>query len=116
MSYKLKYTSIARDKLKELKVQISIRNGSAAAQKIVSGIMKEIRSLQRYPLRGPAVEELLGVHTDYRVLHVRYEYIFYRFAGDTIFVIDIYNERENIIRKMFGVSLRTQESIDFWGE
>ena len=116
MSYKLKYTPVARDKLRELKRQIGVRNGPVTAQRIVSGIIKGIRSLQRYPLRGPSVQDMLGIHTDYRVLHIGYEYIFYKFAGDTVFVVDVYNERENIIQKMFGESLRTQESIDFWGE
>lgn len=31
-------------------------------------------------------------------------------------LIDIYNEREDFLWRMFRVDLRTQDSIDFWGE
>ena len=36
--------------------------------------------------------------------------------NDTVYVTDIYNEREDFMWEMFRVNLRTHESIDFWGE
>jgi phosphoribosyl 1,2-cyclic phosphodiesterase len=35
---------------------------------------------------------------------------------EVIYITDIYSERENFMWKMFGISLRSQESIDFWDE
>lgn len=32
------------------------------------------------------------------------------------YISDIYNEREDFMWKMFGIKLRTQESVDYWGE
>lgn len=40
----------------------------------------------------------------------------YRAAYTLVFVTDIYNEQEDFMGKMFKVNLRTQDSIDFWGE
>lgn len=45
-----------------------------------------------------------------------YNYIFYRIEEEIIYVTDIYNEREDFMWDMFGIRLRTDESIDYWGE
>lgn len=36
--------------------------------------------------------------------------------NNTVFEIDIFNEHEDFMWRMFRVNLRTQDSIDFWGE
>lgn len=116
MKYKLKYSPDAKDKLKEIKQQITATNGKETAKRIISNITGAIRGLQDNPRKGPSVEELLKIPTPYRVLHVEHNFAFYRIEDDTVFVTDIYNERENFMWKMFRISLRTQESIDYWGE
>lgn len=116
MKYKLKYSPDASDKLKKLKKQIAASYGSDMATKIVSKIMREIRDLQDNPEKGSSVESILGIPTPYRFLHVEKNFVFYRIETDTIYVIDIYNEREDFLWRMFRVNLRTQDSIDFWGE
>ena len=45
-----------------------------------------------------------------------YNYVFYRIEEGIIYVTDIYNEREDFMWDMFGIRLRTDESIDYWGE
>lgn len=47
---------------------------------------------------------------------IEYTYIFYRVENNTIYITALYSERENFIQKMFGISLRTSESLEFWGE
>ena len=42
--------------------------------------------------------------------------MFYRIDEEIIYISDIYNECEDFMWKMFGIKLRTQESIDYWGE
>lgn len=116
MKYKLKYSPDASDKLRELRKQISANYGKSVAAKIVSKIMEEIRDLQNNPEKGSSVEAMLGIPTLYRFLHVEQNYVFYRIENGTIYVTDIYNEREDFMWRMFRVNLRTQESIDFWGE
>ena len=116
MKYKLKYSPDASDKLRELNKQITANYGKPVATKIVSKIMGEIRDLQNDPEKGPSVEAMLGISTPYRFLHVEQNYAFYRIENGTIYVTDIYNEREDFMWRMFRVNLRTQDSIDFWGE
>ena len=78
--------------------------------------MGEIRGLQNNPEKGPSVEALLGISISYRFLYVEHNYAFYRIENDTVYVTDIYNEHEDFLWEMFRVNLRTQDSIDFWGE
>ena len=116
MGYKLKYSPDASDKLRKLNRQITGSNGKQVATRIVSRIMGEIRGLQNNPEKGPSIEALLGIPNPYRFLHLPHNYAFYRIENDTVYVTDIYNEREDFMWEMFRVNLRTQESIDFWGE
>ena len=116
MKYKLKYSPDASDKLRKLNKQITDSNGKQVATRIVSKIMGEIRGLQNNPEKGPSVEALLGIPTSYRFLYIEHNYAFYRIENDTVYVTDIYNEREDFMWEMFRVNLRTQDSIDFWGE
>jgi len=116
LKYKLKYSPDARDKLRCIKAQITLAHGKTVAVHIVSKMMGEIKGLKDNPQKGPSVEALLGIPTQYRFLHVSQNYVFYRIEDDTIFVTDIYNEREDFLRRIFGVNLRTSESIDYWGQ
>ena len=116
MKYKLKYSPDARDKLREIKKQIALFHGNQLATKIVSKIKGNIRDLQNNPEKGTSVEALLGIPTSYRFLHIEHNYVFYKFQENTVFVTDIYNEKENFMWKIFGINLRTQDSIEFWGE
>lgn len=116
MKYKLKYSPDASDKLRKLNKQITGSNGKSVATRIVSKIMREIRELQNNPEKDPSVGALLGIFTSYRFLHVEHHYAFYKIENDNVYVMDIYNEREDFMWEMFRVNLRTQESIDFWGE
>ena len=66
--------------------------------------------------RRLSVEAMLGIPTPYRFLRVKQNYVFYRIEQDTVYIADIYNEREDCMWRRFRVNLRTQDSIDFWGE
>ena len=59
---------------------------------------------------------MIGISSPYFFLHVEHNYVFYRIDRNVIYIVDIYNEREDFMWKMFGIRLRTQESIDYWGE
>ena len=40
----------------------------------------------------------------------------YRIEAKKVVVVQMFNEREDFMMKLFGISGRTQESIDYWGE
>ena len=105
---KIKYSPDASDKLRQIK--------KIAGTKITGEIIAAINGLLSNPRKCPTVENMLGITNPYYFLHVEQNYVFYRIDGETIFVIDIYHEREDFMWKMFGIRLRTRESIEYWGE
>ena len=105
---KIKYSPDASDKLRSLK--------QTAGGKSVGNIMRAINGLITNPKKCPSIERMLEIPSPYYFLHIENNYVFYRIDDETIFVTDIYHERENFMWKMFGIKLRTQESIDYWGE
>ena len=66
--------------------------------------------------KGIAVSAMYNIECDYRYLYVSHNYVFYRIESEKIIVVEMFDEREDFIYKLFGISTRTQESIDYWGD
>lgn len=113
---KIKYTPDAADKLRDMKSTITTQYGSKKAKEIVGEITKAIRGLEKNEKKGPSVDAMFGVPSDYRYIFVSKNYIFYDIEGDFIRVINIYNEKEDFMWLLFGVDTTPQETIDYWGE
>lgn len=102
------YTPDSREKLKQIK--------TFQGTKPVSFLTRSIRDLSSNPQKGGSVEKYLGIPNPYLFLHINDYYVFYIISDKMIKIEKIYNEREDFMQKMFGINLRTQESIDYWGE
>lgn len=105
---KIKYSPDAREQLKQIKRILGDRS--------TGKILKAINRLADNPWMCPTIEKMLGVPSPYHFLHVEQNYVFYRINKENVFVTAIYNEREDFMWKMFGIRLRTDESIEYWGE
>ena len=113
---KIKYTPDAADKLRDMKSTITTQYGSKKAKEIVGEITKAIRGLEENEKKGPSVEAMFGVPSDYRYIFVSKNYVFYDIESDVIRVINIYNEKEDFMQLLFGINTTPQETIDYWGE
>lgn len=107
---KIQYSPEAVDRLKEIKRILGINT--------YKNIRDSISGLSTVPQKGALVEKYIEIPNPYRFLHVSQHYIFYRIDenASVVKITDIFNEREDFLRTMFGISLRTQESIDYWKE
>ena len=56
------------------------------------------------------------IDTDFRSLFVNHNHLFYYKEGSTVIIAEMFGEKEDFMYKLFGISGRTQESIDYWGE
>ena len=113
---KIKYTPDAADKLRGIKDAITVKYGSKKAKEIVGEIVKSIRDLEKNEKKGPSVEAMFGVPSDYRYIFVSKNYVFYDIESDVIRVINIYNEKEDFMYQLFGIVTTSQETIDYWNE
>jgi hypothetical protein len=50
------------------------------------------------------------------MLYVQHNYVFYKVTKDRVVIVDVYNEKEDFMWKLFGVQTRLQNTDDYWSE
>ncbi len=110
---KLKYSPDYVEKMRELKKYLDFQFGGDVRKKVIKEIGSRVRSLRENEQIGISVREMYGVDTDCLCIFVAKTYVFYRIETDCIYVVNVYNEREDFMMDLFGISGRTQESIDY---
>ncbi len=85
---KLEYSQIVRRKLKKLRSELTQR-----------------------------ISSQYDVESDYSYIFVEHNYFFYRLtANETILILEMFHEKEDFMRKLFGIVTTSQETIDYWKE
>lgn len=52
-----------------------------------------------------------------KVRQLEINYFFYRQKDkDTILILEMFHEKEDFMRKLFGIVTTSQETLDYWGE
>lgn len=75
-----------------------------------------VRRLEQFSDSGIRIAEMYEIDTDYYYVFVNHNYFIYRIEPDRVIIANMFHEKEDFMMKMFGLSGRTQESIDYWGE
>ena len=57
-----------------------------------------------------------GIECDYRYIYAGRNYLFYRIESDKIIIVEMFDEWEDFMYKLFGITTTTQESLDYWDE
>lgn len=112
----VEYSHIVRCKLKALKMRLTVEFGPESAKKALKQIMDSARDLAYFEEKGVMLSSMFDVHCDYRYLYVNHNYLFYRIENDRIIIVEMFDEREDFMYKLFGISSISQESSDYWGE
>ena len=113
---KLEYSQIARRKLKELRIHLTNEYGPAVSGKIIKQITTAARGLESFEKKGISIASMYGIDCDYRYLYIAHNYLFYRIEENTVIVTEIFDEREDFMYKLFGITTTSQDSLDYWGE
>lgn len=82
-------------------IALELKN-PAAAGRIVAAILKELRTLERFPAQGPSVEALTGFQSELRLLLCGKHIALYRIENDTVFVARVVDARQDYLRLLFG--------------
>lgn len=64
---------------------------------------------------GTKITDVYEIATDYRYIFVNHNYFIYRHDDKRIIIVNMFNENEDFMMKLFGISGRTDESLDYWG-
>lgn len=113
----LEYSQIVRRKLKKLRNELMQKYGENNSQKIMSNIVKGIKRLETFPQSGTRISSQYGVECDYSYIFVEQNYFFYRIKDkNTILILEMFHEKEDFMRNLFGIVTTSQETIDYWKE
>lgn len=116
MKKRLVYSPIAREKIHGIRTELCEKYGEDFSRSVVSEIMRSLRRLEEFDQVGVRIAELYDFPTDYYYVFIKHNYFIYRIDGDEVVIVQVFHEKQDFMQKLFGVSGRTQESIDYWGE
>ena len=111
MMNKLEYSALVTEKLKNLKNRLTENYDSNTAKRILSEIMADADRLKEYEKSGTNISKTYGIETNYWYLFTHQHYLVYRLERQKVIIVQMFNEKEDFMMKLFGVSGRTQESI-----
>ena len=113
---KVEYSQIVRRKLKVLRGRLTSEFGSEVSKKSIKKITDVARGLGNFEEKGILVSSMYDIECDYRYIYVAHNYLFYRIEADKIIIAEMFDDREDFMYKLFGISTISQESIDYWDE
>lgn len=101
--YSLKFTLSAQEDLLRIKYFIEDNFSEDVALIKLKKIMLEIKRLAEYPLLGRPLANQIDTPTDYLVLAIDKNYVFYRINENTVLIIRILDTRQDFMNALFGV-------------
>lgn len=113
---KLRYTPVYKEKIEKLRKYLDVQFGQDVRKGIFLKLHQRLKMLKSYEDMGISVRDMFGIDCDYRYLYVIKNYIFYLIEDDAIYIIDIYNEREDFMMKMFGIKTTSPDTEEYWDE
>lgn len=113
---KAEYSQIVRLNLQTLRTELTKRFGAEISQKAVKQITKAARGLGDFEGKGIQVSAIYDIECEYRYLFVSHNYLFYRIEKDRIIIVEMFDEREDFMQKIFGITATSQDTLDYWKE
>lgn len=110
------YSQIVRRKLKVLRAELTEKFGIEVSRKAIKRITSAAKRLLEHEQKGICLSAMYDVECDYRYLVVSHNYLFYRIEPDKIIIVEMFDEREDFMQKLFGISTTSQETLDYWNE
>ena len=98
------YSPRARSRLRELLAQLRADHGEETADEVLNAIFDSVDRLAEFPLLGPSFAGRVGFKTDLRYLLTQHNYVVYRVSGETVMILLVCHEREDLIRRVFKTS------------
>ena len=113
---KLEFSPLVKTKMKMLKQWLTEHYGEEKARKVLTEMISDAEILIDHERSGTNIAATYNVDTNYWYMFTHQHYLVYRIALGKVTIVQMFHEREDFMMKLFGMSGRTQESIDYWGE
>ena len=105
-------------KLAELKDKLSEMQGAEKALKTLKGILNSLENVAAFSSIGKNIKNTYNVDCpdNWYLLYVSKNYFVFSKTEELITVLKMYDNRQDFICDLFGIEMRSQDSIDYWGE
>ena len=109
------YSNIVINKLQILSEYLTNAFGEKTEKRVLADILKQLDNLG-FVSFGTSIKEQYGVDCDYYYIYIDKNYFIFVSDEEKVQIIEMFNEKEDFIYVMFGLSMRSQKSVDYWGE
>lgn len=117
--YQIIYAPIVQEKLASLKVRLIELCGEATGEKLFSAVIDDFETRLTFLNTGIPIKTIYDVEKEFEKYYIIYShknYFLYYIEGTHVNVMEMYDEREDYAKAMFGIITTTQDTIDYWDE
>ena len=117
--YDIVYSPIVQEKLAVLKVKLTELCGEKKGKKQFLEVINGFEIRLAFSNTGIPVKTMYDVEKEFEKYYILYShknYFLYYIEGNQVNVMEMYDEREDFARTMFGIITTTQETLDYWDE
>ena len=111
---RIAYSPDYKEKLETIREWLNLRFGKKTCAEHMSKIRQRLTSLKEFPNLGISVRAMFGVDSDYEFIFVSHNYIFYYQDEEFIYIVNIYDDREDFMYKLFGIRNFSDETGQDW--
>lgn len=99
----------ALNDIEQIKDYLIDQFGDKTATKNIKRVIKEIKTLESFPLKGSGVWERYRIDSEYRYIYANKNCVFYRVDEDTVRVIRILDARRDFLTILFGSIIQSDD-------
>ena len=111
---KIVFSPDYKEKIELLREWLDLRFGKRTRIKHMAEIKERLASLNEFPSMGISVRDMFGVDSDYEFIFVSHNYIFYFQDEEAIHIVNIYDDREDFMYKLFGIQTTSEATDQYW--
>lgn len=112
----VRYSKIVQRKMQKLKEYLDKEYSNVNSSEILEKMVVALDNLGSMSAPGVSIRERFGIDTDYRMFICKKNIFILDVVNNEIVIKQMFNEKEDFIYKLFKIPMRSNESIDFWGE
>ena len=112
------YSDVVKSKLKSLKDRLIVIQGVKKGTKTISSMVSILDNLGEFADTGISIREKFDVDcpSNWYLLYCNRNYFIYSKSDKQINILEMYDNRQDFMNELFGIEMRSFESISFWGE
>ncbi|MDE7206780.1 MAG: hypothetical protein K2N90_06425 [Lachnospiraceae bacterium] len=117
--YEIIYSPVVQEKLAVLKNRLTELCGEKAGIKRFLAVIDGFEVRLTFSNTGIPVKTIYDVEAEfekYFIIYSHKNYFLYYIEDNVVYVMELYDEREDFAGILFGIISTTQETLDYWDE